>query len=143
MELIWLKTMKWNNRMPEKSKTKTSMLDELWWSLGGSGGRWGLWITPITGHMQGISDQRGCWCWSWPSPTISTSCFSWLSARFCLYNTSCVWRHSSSYYTASLIKPWLWARGAYKQSSVYCNLLCCIIWDLIIWRLLWDASAAN
>lgn len=51
-----------------------------------------IWITAESVICRGIS---------WPSPHRSTSCFSWLSAHFCLYNTNCVWRCSSSYYTAA------------------------------------------
>lgn len=103
--------------MPEKSSSRHKdgliwwvMTDDLWHR--GSGGRRGPRITSIAAHMQGIRGTAVA-----DPPPLSTSCFSWLSARFCLYNTSCVWRHSSSHYTAALIKPWLWATGGNKQNS--------------------------
>lgn len=111
---LWWRMMRLNNNLGSSIWNKDEhiqwiMTDDLWQS--DSGGRRGLWITSIAGHMQGITGTAVA-----DPPPLSTSCFSCLSARFCLYNTSCVWRHSSLYYTAALIQPWLLTRRANRQT---------------------------
>lgn len=88
---LWLQTMHGNKRLVKWSSRwvihwlvipdRANLLAER-----------AIWITAESVICRGIS---------WPSPHRSTSCFSWLSAHFCLYNTNCVWRCSSSYYTAA------------------------------------------
>lgn len=126
---VLLQTMRWNNRMVRCPRGWARVMSYDWWYL--------TQATPVAEEALPITsnrrpyagDQRDC-CGR-PSPTIylSTSCFSWLSARFCLYNTSCVWRHSSSYYTAALIKPWLLV-----GRQIALHLLRRIIWDVLIGR---------
>lgn len=59
-----------------------------------------------------------------PPPLLSTSCFSCLSPCLCLYNPSCVWGLSNSYYIAAIVPQEPMTIAAHRRSTLPCERCC-------------------